>query len=138
MLGLSNITKYKMVHDMRKKLFLQWLVVQYCCTHFFRIGKSAFYIVLSSNNKNKIQQDIQQCSNVIFRHKLRLKLHPSILYSMLKTVCESSSTSEFIGFEKQHVKSTRMIYYYRQDSEVSIGQMLCYLMMDCKRIQKLE
>ena len=68
--------------------------------------------------------------------RLRPKPHTSILYSTLKSVCEPSSMSEFIEFENQYARSTRMTYYFRRDSRVRIPCMLRYPMMPCEQIHE--
>lgn len=52
-----------------------------------------------------------------------------ILYSTRKAVGEASSMSEYIVFEKQYAKSTRMTYYFRLDFAVCIRWTLHYPMM---------
>lgn len=50
-----------------------------------------------------------------YRHLngLRPKLHTSILYSTLKTVCEPSSMCVFIEFEKQYVRRDDLLLLAR-------------------------
>nr|XP_055051222.1 uncharacterized protein LOC129437079 isoform X2 [Misgurnus anguillicaudatus] len=56
-----------------------------------------------------------------------------ILYSTRKAVGEASSMSEYIVFEKQCAKSTRMTYYFRLDFAVCIRWTLHYPMMPRER-----
>lgn len=75
---------------------------------------------------------------VIFNYKLRSKSHTCILYSTLKSECESSSMNEFKEFDKQIPRSTWMTHYFHRDSKVRIKWMLRYPMMNRERIPELS